>query len=109
MIPISLYLISFMSCEELSNFLFQREQELQEEKQASRKRKSDAAPASNYQEKYHHLIGKEAALDAARVTQTNKQYGFGKKHPRVPFSCMLLYKSLSIPHFFFCFLGCSSK
>ncbi|KAK3912751.1 Sperm-associated antigen 7-like protein [Frankliniella fusca] len=53
-----------------------REKELQEEKEASRKRKSEVVPATNYQEKYHHLIGKEAALDAARVTQTNKQYGF---------------------------------
>lgn len=53
-----------------------REKEMQEEREASRKRKSDVVPASNYQEKYHHLIGKEAALDAARVTQTNKQYGF---------------------------------
>lgn len=53
-----------------------KEQEVKEERQASRKRKSDVVPTSNYQEKYHHLIGKEAALDAARVTQTNKQYGF---------------------------------
>ncbi|KAJ1524810.1 hypothetical protein ONE63_009681 [Megalurothrips usitatus] len=53
-----------------------KEKEMQEEKEASRKRKSEVVPAANYQEKYHHLIGKEAALDAARVTQTNKQYGF---------------------------------
>uniref|UniRef100_A0A0K8S6I7 R3H domain-containing protein n=1 Tax=Lygus hesperus TaxID=30085 RepID=A0A0K8S6I7_LYGHE len=33
-------------------------------------------PATNYREKYQHLIGLEAARDAARITQTNKQYGF---------------------------------
>ncbi|BET00296.1 R3H domain [Nesidiocoris tenuis] len=33
-------------------------------------------PVTNYREKYQHLIGLEAAKDAARVTQTNKQYGF---------------------------------
>ncbi|KAF6198184.1 hypothetical protein GE061_007931 [Apolygus lucorum] len=33
-------------------------------------------PATNYREKYQHLIGLEAAKDAARITQTNKQYGF---------------------------------
>jgi len=32
-------------------------------------------PKKNYHEKYEHLIGKEAALDAARKTETNKQYG----------------------------------
>lgn len=32
-------------------------------------------PRTNYKEKYEHLIGKEAALDAARKTETNKQYG----------------------------------
>lgn len=32
-------------------------------------------PKTNYHQKYEHLIGKEAALDAARKTETNKQYG----------------------------------
>lgn len=43
----------------------------------SRKRKnpSTAAPA-RYLEKYEHLLGKETAKDAARITSTNKQYGF---------------------------------
>ncbi|KAL1116537.1 hypothetical protein AAG570_005009 [Ranatra chinensis] len=38
--------------------------------------KEDFVPNTNYREKYQHLIGLEAAKDAARVTQTNKQYGF---------------------------------
>ncbi|XP_022191208.1 sperm-associated antigen 7 homolog isoform X2 [Nilaparvata lugens] len=33
-------------------------------------------PKTNYQIKYQHLIGTEVAKDAARVTQTNKSYGF---------------------------------
>jgi len=43
----------------------------------SRKRKNaaNAAPA-RYLEKYEHLLGKESAKDAARITSTNKQYGF---------------------------------
>ncbi|KAG8233675.1 hypothetical protein J437_LFUL014117 [Ladona fulva] len=50
----------------------QREQEEKEEM----KTKKDFVPNSNYKDKYERLIGKEAAKDAARVTQTNKQYGF---------------------------------
>lgn len=33
-------------------------------------------PAHNYKEKYQHIIGLESAKDAARKTETNKQYGF---------------------------------
>lgn len=33
-------------------------------------------PNSNYKDKYAHLIGQDAALDAAKKTQTNKSYGF---------------------------------
>ena len=33
------------------------------------------SPKNNYQDKYEHLIGKEAALDAARKTETKAQYG----------------------------------
>lgn len=35
-------------------------------------------PNSNYKDKYAHLIGQDAALKAARKTETNKSYGFGK-------------------------------
>lgn len=33
-------------------------------------------PSSNYQDKYKHLIGDEAAKKAARTTTANKAYGF---------------------------------
>lgn len=34
-------------------------------------------PNSNYKDKYAHLIGHDAALKAAKKTETNKNYGFG--------------------------------
>lgn len=34
-------------------------------------------PHSNYKDKYVHLIGQEAALEAAKKTESNKSYGFG--------------------------------
>lgn len=37
-----------------------------------------AAPTSNYKDKYVHLIGQDAALKAARKTESNKSYGFGR-------------------------------
>lgn len=37
-------------------------------------------PTSNYKDKYVHLIGQDAALEAAKKTQSNKSYGFGKQH-----------------------------
>lgn len=36
-------------------------------------------PNSNYKDKYKHLIGDEAAKDAAKQTTANRSYGFGKK------------------------------
>uniref|UniRef100_A0A6B2E9X4 R3H domain-containing protein n=1 Tax=Phlebotomus kandelakii TaxID=1109342 RepID=A0A6B2E9X4_9DIPT len=36
----------------------------------------DPTPKSNYKEKYVHLIGEKAALEAAKKTETNKSYGF---------------------------------
>ena len=44
----------------------------------SRKRKQDFVPNSNYKDKYEHLIGKESALEAARKTECNSSYGYGK-------------------------------
>lgn len=35
-------------------------------------------PNSNYKDKYAHLIGQDSALEAAKKTETNKTYGFGK-------------------------------
>lgn len=58
---------------------FQRQQDKEEELQVSNKRKAEKfVPNSNYKDKYAHLIGQDAALDAARKTETNKCYGFGK-------------------------------
>lgn len=35
-------------------------------------------PNSNYKDKYVHLIGQDAAIEAAKKTGTNKSYGFGE-------------------------------
>ncbi|XP_046397879.1 sperm-associated antigen 7 [Ischnura elegans] len=47
-----------------------------EEEEAESKTTKDFVPSSDYKDKYERLIGKESAKDAARITQTNKQYGF---------------------------------
>ena len=44
---------------------------------AEAERPAVIVPASNYKEKYEHLIGREAAKDAAKITLANKAYGFG--------------------------------
>lgn len=46
--------------------------------ETGRKRNKKFIPNSNYKDKYAHLIGQDAALDAAKKTETNKSYGFGK-------------------------------
>ena len=38
----------------------------------------DNAPASNYRDKYNHLIGTSAAKDAAKKTEANKSFGMGE-------------------------------
>lgn len=38
--------------------------------------KKVAAPTTNYKDKYVHLIGQDAALEAAKKTETNKSYGY---------------------------------
>lgn len=40
-------------------------------------------PNSNYKDKYVHLIGHEAELEAARRTETNKSYGFGMRRMQI--------------------------
>lgn len=42
----------------------------------SSKKPKKIIPNSNYKDKYAHLIGQDAALDAAKRTETNKSYGF---------------------------------
>jgi len=44
--------------------------------ESSNSRPKKIVPNSNYKDKYAHLIGQDAALDAAKKTQTNKSYGF---------------------------------
>ncbi|EFN78205.1 sperm-associated antigen 7 homolog [Harpegnathos saltator] len=41
----------------------------------SKKSKEKFVPNSYYKDKYQHLIGKEAALEAARKTEANSSYG----------------------------------
>lgn len=38
----------------------------------------EVKPNSNYKDKYAHLIGQDAAVEAAKKTETNKSYGFGE-------------------------------
>ncbi|KAK7869517.1 hypothetical protein R5R35_002292 [Gryllus longicercus] len=52
----------------------EREKKIAEEE--AKRKPEKFVPASNYKEKYEHLIGKDAALAAARKTESNKQYGF---------------------------------
>lgn len=61
----------------------EREKRAKEEQEAAaaakpRKRKDNFVPNSYYKDKYQHLIGKEAALAAARKTEANSSYGCGK-------------------------------
>ncbi|XP_070157056.1 sperm-associated antigen 7 homolog [Polyergus mexicanus] len=55
----------------------ERENKAKEEAEysKSRKRKENFVPNSFYKDKYQHLIGKEAALEAARKTEANSSYG----------------------------------
>ncbi|XP_066581242.1 sperm-associated antigen 7 homolog [Prorops nasuta] len=53
----------------------QRQAKEEEEIARSRKRKDKFVPNSYYKDKYQHLIGKEAALEAARKTEANSSYG----------------------------------
>ncbi|XP_018562649.1 sperm-associated antigen 7 [Anoplophora glabripennis] len=56
--------------------LEKRQQEKQEQVETGRKKNKKFTPNSNYKDKYAHLIGQDAALDAAKKTETNKSYGF---------------------------------
>lgn len=54
----------------------ERERALQAERNEINRAPEKIVPNTNYKDKYAHLIGHEAALEAARKTQTNKSYGF---------------------------------
>ena len=56
-----------------------RRQQQQEEAAAAAatgSRRKHVVPASNYKEKYEHLIGKAAGKSAAQATVVNKQFGY---------------------------------
>lgn len=54
-----------------------KQEQLEVVDDTKRKRKSEKfIPNSNYKDKYAHLIGQDAALEAAKKTETNKSYGF---------------------------------
>ncbi|XP_033223009.1 sperm-associated antigen 7 homolog [Belonocnema kinseyi] len=54
-----------------------RKRVAQEEQQLamSKKKKDNFVPTTFYKDKYQHLIGKDAALQAARKTEANSSYG----------------------------------
>ncbi|OXU21981.1 hypothetical protein TSAR_006752, partial [Trichomalopsis sarcophagae] len=51
------------------------EQIKQKDLMRCQKEKQKFIPNSNYKDKYEHLIGKEAALEAAKKTEANSNYG----------------------------------
>lgn len=53
-----------------------REREKVEKEEESKRKPEKFIPNSNYKDKYAHLIGHDAALKAAKKTETNKSYGF---------------------------------
>lgn len=59
------------------NFLLQRLEAKQVEELKNMK-PSEVVPNSNYKDKYAHLIGQDSAIEAAKRTESNKNYGFGK-------------------------------
>lgn len=50
----------------------------QQEEEAAQQGPVVVSPASDYKDKYSHLIGKGAAKDAAHMLQANKTYGCGE-------------------------------
>lgn len=55
----------------------ERAQQKQLNELESKRKPEKIVPNTNYKDKYAHLIGHDAALDAAKKTETNKSYGFG--------------------------------
>ncbi|CAB3360659.1 Hypothetical predicted protein [Cloeon dipterum] len=62
--------------DEAQQIIEERETEEKQQRELDLKKGPETEPTKNYKEKYEHLIGKESALDAAKKTVTNKQYGF---------------------------------
>lgn len=55
-----------------------------QEEEAAQQGPVVVSPASDYKDKYSHLIGKGAAKDAAHMLQANKTYGCGEATVRPP-------------------------
>ena len=62
------------SAREKYEALKRQKRDEEEEKQRA-KREKKFVPRTNYKQKYHHLIGSEAALDAASVADSKKSFG----------------------------------
>lgn len=67
---------------------------LDEQKRMMQKRTNQDKPKYNYKEKFQHLVGLEAAEQAARKTETNKSYGFGKFQHFIIFIFYFLFHTL---------------
>lgn len=83
----------------------ERERKIKEEAEyaKSTKRKENFVPNSYYKDKYQHLIGKEAALEAARKTEANSSYGYGEyinKENRTNAKCRMLKIILTFLKFY---------
>lgn len=74
--------------------------EAKEKEDLQKTKPTEVTPNSNYKDKYAHLIGQDAALKAAKKTETNKSYGFGKRpekfHPNILLN-IVLFSSISVP------------
>ncbi|KAJ8935073.1 hypothetical protein NQ314_013018 [Rhamnusium bicolor] len=69
--------------EQIKQQLLEKRQHAKREEMQDTKRKDKKfVPNSNYKDKYAHLIGQDAALEAAKKTETNKSYGFGKNYSK---------------------------
>ncbi len=70
-----------------------------EAERLAKERPTKIVPASNYKEKYEHLIGRAAAKDAAQSTVTNRVYGFGKYKIETYYDQYLRFQVVStFPH-----------
>ncbi|KAJ8320074.1 hypothetical protein KUTeg_001661 [Tegillarca granosa] len=54
----------------------QKELALLQDEADARSKPTTIIPATNYKDKYKHLIGEDAAKDAAKQTMANRSYGF---------------------------------
>ncbi|XP_059468553.1 sperm-associated antigen 7 [Neocloeon triangulifer] len=62
--------------DEVEEIISEREMDEKQQLELNKTKGPKVVPTKDYKEKYEHLIGKESALDAAKKTITNKQYGF---------------------------------